>query len=175
MVPVNILVAVHGHEPAGWTLEVPRVIAAHGFARLRLLMVIDAPPVAFTSLVPAARRRFDAALAETRERENTRVSATVGELIAALPFPPEVQRVRTWRSDAARSIVGHAALWRADVVIVGRDGRSRLQRAGLDAVHERVVRLAACAVLVIPAPPVATSARPRIRRIGPVASAEQNP
>jgi nucleotide-binding universal stress UspA family protein len=150
------------------------VIAAHGFARLRLLMVIDAPPVAFTSLVPAARRRFNAALAETRERENTRVSATVGELIAALPIPPEVQRVRAWRSDAARSIVGHAALWHADVVIVGRDGRSRLQRGGLDAVHERVVRLAACAVLVIPAPPVTTAAR-RVRSIGAAAPAEQHP
>ena len=79
MVPVNILVAVHGHEPSGWTREVPRVIAAHGFARLRVLMVLDAPPVAFTSVLPAARRRFDAALAETRQRDSTRVSATVGE------------------------------------------------------------------------------------------------
>ena len=35
-------------------------------------------------------------------------------LFAALPYPPEVQRVRAWRSDAARSIVGHAALWSAD-------------------------------------------------------------
>src|SRR5262245_40185578 len=173
MVPVNILVAVHGHEPAGWTREVPRVIAAHGFARLRLLMVLDTPAVAFTSVLPAARRRFDAALAETRQRDATRVSATVGELISALPFPPGLQRVRAWRSDAARSIVAHATLWPADVVIVGRDGRSRFQRAGLDAVHERVVRLAECAVLVIPAPPVATPAR-RIRPVGPVAPAEQH-
>jgi hypothetical protein len=29
MAPVNILIAVHGFEPAGWTHEVPRVIAAH--------------------------------------------------------------------------------------------------------------------------------------------------
>jgi nucleotide-binding universal stress UspA family protein len=174
MVPVNILVAVHGHEPAGWTQEVPRVIAAHGSARLRLLMVLDTPPVAFTSLLPAARRRFDAALAETRQRDTTRVSATVGELIAALPVPPEIERVRAWRSDAARSIVDHAALWNADVVIVGRDGRSRIQRAGLEAVHERVVRLASCAVLVIPARPVTTPAR-HIRSIGPVAPAEQHP
>jgi nucleotide-binding universal stress UspA family protein len=82
--------------------------------------------------------------------------------------------VRAWRSDPARSIVGHAELWNADVVIVGRDARSRIQRAGLDAVHERVVRLAPCAVLVIPAPPVATRAR-RARAIGPVAPAEQHP
>jgi nucleotide-binding universal stress UspA family protein len=171
MVPVNILVAVHGFEPTGWTREVPRVIAAHGWARLRVLMVLDTPPVPFTSLIPAARRRYDAALAETRQRETTRVSATVGELITALPFPPEVQRVRAWRSDAGRSIVAHAELWRADVVIVGRDARSRFQRAALDPVHERVVRLAGCAVLVIPAPEVAATAQRRIRRFGPAAPA----
>jgi nucleotide-binding universal stress UspA family protein len=174
MAPVNILVAVHGHEPAGWTREVPRVIAAHGFARLRLLMVVDTPPVAFTSLLPAARRRFDAALAESRQRDTTRVSAAVGELIATLPFPPEIQRVRAYRSDAARSIVDHATQWHADVVIVGRDGRSRMQRVGLEAVHQRLVRLATCAVLVIPAPAVTAAAR-RPRPIGPVAPAEQHP
>jgi len=175
MVPVNILVAVHGFEPSGWTNEVPRIIAAHGHTRLRVLMVLDTPPVSFTSLVPAARRRFEAALAETRQRETARVSATVGELITALPIPPEVQRVRAWRSDAGRSIVAHATLWSADVVIVGRDSRSRLQRAALDPVHERVVRLAGCAVLVIPAPAVATPARRRLRLFGSVAQAGNHP
>jgi hypothetical protein len=62
----------------GWVHEVPRLIAAHGLARLRVLMVLDAPSAAFTSLLPAARRRFDAALAETRRLEEQRVSATVG-------------------------------------------------------------------------------------------------
>jgi nucleotide-binding universal stress UspA family protein len=175
MVPVSILVAVHGFEPEGWTREVPRVIAAHGHARLRVLIVLETPPVSSTSLVPAARRRFDAALAETRQRDTARVSATGGELITALPFLPEVQRVRAWRSDAGRCIVAHATLWRADVVIVGRDSRSRLQRAALDPVHERVVRLAGCAVLVIQAPAVATPARRRLRLFGPAAPAGNHP
>jgi nucleotide-binding universal stress UspA family protein len=175
MAPVNILVAVHGNEPSGWTREVPRVIAAHPVSRLRLLVVLDAPLVAFTSFIPTARRRFEAALAESRQRDTERLSAIVAELIAALPAPPEVEHVRAWRSDPGRSIVGHAATWPADIILVGRDGRSRLQRAGLDAVHERVVRLAACAVLVIPAPPVAAAARPRVHHIGPVAPAEQHP
>ena len=168
---VQILIAVHGHEPAGWVHEVPRLVAAHGLARLRVLMVLDAPSVAFTSLLPAARRRFDAALAETRRLEEQRVSATVGELINALSVPPEVHRVRVWQSDPGRAIVAHAALWPADLVIVGRDGRSRLQRAALTPVHERVVRLAACAVLVAPSPtPVAS--RARVRAIRPAAPAE---
>ena len=173
MIAVKILIAVHGHEPAGWVREVPRLVAAHGFALLRLLMVLDVPPVAFTSLLPAARRRFNAALAETRRLEEQRVSATVGELINALPFPPEVRRLRVWQSDAGRGIVAHAALWPADVVIVGRDGRSRLQRAALAPVHERVVRLAECAVLVAPAPaPVAS--RPRVRALRPAEPAEDH-
>ena len=104
------------------------------------------------------------------------MSATVGELITALPFPPEVQRVRAWRSDAGRSIVAHAALWPADVVIVGRDGRSRLQRAALDPVHERVVRLAACAVLVDPGPARSPLRRGGASRLfGPAAPAGNHP
>jgi len=47
------------------------------------------------------RRRFDAALAESPRLEEQRLSATVGELIRALPFPPEVRRGRARRSDAA--------------------------------------------------------------------------
>jgi len=56
--------------------------------------------------------------------------------------------------------------------IVGRDTRSPLHRAARGAVHERVVRLASCAVLVTPAP---SSAPPRVRHlrsIGPATSAE---
>ena len=79
------------------------------------------------------------------------------------------------RADAGRSIVAHATLGRADVGIVGRDGRSRLQRAALAPVHERVVRLAGCAVLVIPAPAVATPARRRLRLFGSVAQAGNHP
>jgi nucleotide-binding universal stress UspA family protein len=173
MAAVKILIAVHGHEPAGWVREMPRLVAAHGLAMLRVLMVLDVAPVAFTSLLPAARRRFDAALAETRRLDELRVSATVGELIQALPFPPEVRRVRVWRADAGRGIVAHAALWPADVVIVGRDGRSRLQRAALTPVHERVVRLATCAVVVAPTPtPVAS--RPRVRAARAATPAEDH-
>ena len=169
MIPVKILIAVHGHEPIGWVSEVPRLVAAHGFALCRVLMVLDTPAVAFTSVLPAARRRFAAALAESRRLDEQRVSATVGALIRSLPFPPEVRRVRVWRADPGRRIVAHAALYPADVVIVGRDARSRLQRGGLTPVHERVVRLAGCAVLVAPATLVS---RTRLRIVQPTAPVE---
>jgi nucleotide-binding universal stress UspA family protein len=50
----------------------------------------------------------------------------------------------------ARTIAKHAAEWLADVVIVGRDSRSRPMRTRLGTVNERVVRLEPCAGLVTP-------------------------
>ena len=101
---------------------------------LRLLMVLDAPSVAFTSLLPAARRALRRRAGPRRDGSTSSgCRPRVGELINALSFPPEVHRVRVWQSDPGRAIVARAALWPADVVIVGRDGRSRLQRAALSA------------------------------------------
>jgi nucleotide-binding universal stress UspA family protein len=169
---IRMAVAVHGYEPEGWAREVPRTIAAHGPVLLRVLLVEDPPPVAFTSLLPVARRRYGAALAAARHLGHDALQATVTEILTSLPSRPEVLSVPARGSDAGRAIVEHAAQWPADVIIVGRDTRSRLHRAALGTVHERVVRLASCAVLVTPAPPPATSRLHRVRSIGPAASVE---
>lgn len=169
---IKMAVAVHGYEPEGWARAVPRTIAAHGQVLLRVLVVEDVPPVAFTSLLPVARRRYAAALAATRDLEHDALLSTVTEMLTGLPCQAEVVSVRARRSDAGRTIVEHAARWPADVIIVGRDTRSRLHRAALGTVHERVVRLASCAVLVTPAPPAAATGLRRLRSIGPATSAE---
>ncbi len=169
---IKMAVAVHGYEPEGWARAVPRTIAAHGPVLLRVLVVENLPPVAFTSLLPAARRRYGAALAAIRRLQHDALLVTVTEMLTSLPSQPEVLNVRARCSDAGRTIVEHAAQWPADVIIVGRDTRSRLHRAALGAVHERVVRLASCAVLVTPAPPAATVRRHHLRSIGPATSAE---
>ena len=168
----RMAVAVHGYEPEGWAREVPRTIAAHGPVLVRVFLVEDPPPVAFTSLLPVARRRYAAALAAARRLEHDARRVTVAEILTGLPSQPEVLNVHVRRSDAGRTIVEHAAEWPADVIIVGRDTRSRLHRAALAAVHERVVRLASCAVLVTPAPPSATTGLRHLRSIGPATSAE---
>ena len=61
---IRLAVAVHGYEPEGWAHEVPRTITAHGPVLVRVLLVENPSPVAFTSLLPVARRRYAAALAD---------------------------------------------------------------------------------------------------------------
>ena len=168
---IRVLVTVHGYEPDGWAREVPRSIAVHAPTELRVLVIEDVPPVAFTSLLPPARHRFQTALAASRRADHEAVLATVTEILMALPVRPKVLNVRTRRSDLGRTIVDHAAHWPAHVIIVGRDARPRLHRTVLGAVHERVVRLASCAVLVTPAPAAPVSLH-RLRSVRSAATAE---
>jgi nucleotide-binding universal stress UspA family protein len=116
-----------------------------------LLVVLDVAAPPFTSLLPAARRRYRAALAERQRYEDERSRLLLEELRATLPGPPEVVRRAARRADPARTIGEHAREWCADVVVVGRDTRSRLWHALFGAVHERVVQFTPCAVLVTPA------------------------
>ena len=147
--PNRILIAVHGYEPDGWARDACRAVPP-GTGVVRLLVVLDVIGPPFTSLLPGARRRYGAALAQWEREEEERSRPVVDEMVAALPRLPEVIRLASQRSDPARTIAKHAAAWLADVVIVGRDHRSRPMRTLLGTVHERVVRLAPCAVLVTP-------------------------
>lgn len=148
--PGRLLISIHGHEPRGWARDVCRAVPA-GTGLIQLLVVLDVAAPAFTSLLPAARRRYRAALAERRRHEEERSRPLLEELLAALPGPPEVVRLAARRADPARTIGEHAREWGADVVMVGRDTPSRLRHALFGAVHERVVQFTPCAVFVTPA------------------------
>jgi nucleotide-binding universal stress UspA family protein len=140
----RILIAIHGHEGEGWAVELPGTVPRTGV--FRLLVVNDLVPPAFTSLLPAARRLYGAALAAWRHEEEEKSRAAL-EALADLPRPVEVVRI-PWCRDPGRTIAAYASEWPADVVVVGRDARGRLERALLGSVHERVVRSAPCAVIV---------------------------
>jgi nucleotide-binding universal stress UspA family protein len=153
----RILLAVHGYEPRGWSRELPTAVLRTGL--VQVLVVDDAVAPAFTSVLPTARRFYGAALAAQRREEEARRDAVLEALLPELPSPAEVVRI-TASPDPGRAIAAWAGQWPADVVVVGRDGRSRLERALLGAIHERVVERAACAVLVVPAAAPVLLARP---------------
>jgi nucleotide-binding universal stress UspA family protein len=148
--PGRLLISIHGHEPPGWARDVCRAVPS-GTGLIRLLVVLDVAAPPFTSLLPAARRRYRAALAARERHEEERSRPLLEELRAALPGPLEVIRLAARRADPARAIGEHAREWGADVVMVGRDTRSRLWHALFGAVHERVVQFTPCAVFVTPA------------------------
>ena len=148
--PTRVLVAVHGHEPAGWVAEAVRAVPRP--ADLRIVTVLDTSAPAFTSLLPAARRRYAAAVAAERRAERERLSESLDALVGALAVVPgagsDVRELQARDADPARVIAEHAAAWPADLVVVGRDVRPRALRLVLGAVHERVLRRAGCTVVV---------------------------
>jgi nucleotide-binding universal stress UspA family protein len=170
----KILVAVHGYEPHGWVHDVVRAIPSPEASTIRVLTVLDVPSPPFTSLIPAARRRYRGALAEWRRLAEARTQPSLEALRARLGRPPEIVTAPAREGDPGRAIVEHARAWGADVIIVGRDTRSRMARLPLPAAHERVVSDAPCAVLVTPAdryaPPATVElGRPDLGRRSPAA------
>jgi nucleotide-binding universal stress UspA family protein len=158
----KVLIAMYGQEPPAWARGVSRVVERAGL--VRVLVVRDGGGPAFTSLLPAARRWYGAALAAARHEAQDRRQAALQAVLAELAVSAEVVHVPPGR-DPARAIAAHANAWPADVVVVGRDRRGLVERALLGSVHAGVVRRARCAVLVVPAP-----VRRRVPRGAPDAS-----
>jgi nucleotide-binding universal stress UspA family protein len=154
--PLRILIAVHGHEPDGWTEEVGPALAANPNALIRVLVVDEPPPAGFTSLLPAARRRYAGAVRMWRETAADARRRSLDELVPRLPHRPEVIHAPCVRGEAGRTIAEQAAAWPAHIIVVGRDARPGLSRGLLPRVHERVVRDAPCAIVVAPAAPSGT-------------------
>jgi nucleotide-binding universal stress UspA family protein len=145
----RVLIAVHGYEPSGWAQETARAVQRPGRDIVRIAAVLDLPKPPFTSLLPAARRRYGGAVAAWRHAERSRLQTTVDVVVAGLVAPPaDVVYLEARRADPGCTVAAHAVDWGANVVVVGRDTRARLWRALFGAVHERVLRHVPCAVLV---------------------------
>jgi nucleotide-binding universal stress UspA family protein len=147
----KVLIAMYGQESPGWVREVARAVPRSSSVRL---LLADHPAPAFTSLVPAARRRLGAAVVAWRRDAETRRQALVEMLMPALPASAETVRVAA-TGDVGRTIADAANDWAADAVLVAHDDRGRVERALTGSVHERVVRQARSSVLVISANPLA--------------------
>jgi nucleotide-binding universal stress UspA family protein len=149
---VNILLAIHGHEPEGWADEVRVALTPNPQAVIRVLVVDEPAPAGFTSLLSPARRRYAQAVRLARGLAAEARQRRLDALLARLPARPEVVHAAC-EGDEGRTIAAHAAAWPAHIVVVGRDARTPLPRWLVAAIHERVVREAPCAVIVAtPAP-----------------------
>jgi nucleotide-binding universal stress UspA family protein len=148
----RVLVAVHGREPAGWEVEVCRALAISPRAAVRLLAITDVPSPPSAALLSAARRARARAHAEWRRVQVATVGRRVDTLLSVLPMVPDVAWAHVADADPGRAIVDRAAVWGADLIVVGVDDANWLERRLLGAIHERVVDQASCAVLVMPSP-----------------------
>ena len=149
--PLRVLLAVHGHEPTEWAPAVCRVVSGWTNASIRVLGVVDVPSPPFTSLLPPARRFYDAARSAWRQDGEPRVRAAIDRLTRTLGHTVEVE-CRDSSPRALADTIAHDALgWAADVIVVAAS--TPMSRSWLcqGPVHERLLRLGVCAVLAVPA------------------------
>jgi nucleotide-binding universal stress UspA family protein len=158
-VPLRVLVAVHGYEPPDWEGEAGRVVTGWVDATVRVLAVLDVPSAPFTSLTGFARRAYDGARAQWTALETRRLDERLHTLLPRLPCGAGVVHVPATQGALAETITEDADAWRADVVVVAATppGLRAWLRPG--PVHEWVVQLASCPVLVVRPPRVTVQAR----------------
>ena len=166
---LRVLLAVHGEEAAGWGLEARRILATWSAPSIRVLAVVNAPRPAFTSLLPAAARRHQAAQRTWERLEEERLQQVLEDLTPLLPGAPAIAWIKDGHADPGRAIAEDAAVWRADLVLVGA---AAAPRPLLGAVHERLIRHAPCPVLVTPVP---ITPRRRARVPAPAPSPTRRP
>lgn len=138
--PRHFLVAIDFSTSADRALTYAITLGKQLQAHLTLLHVIYLP------------RMIDVDLSTYHEQlEGHANQAMEGCLQRVLDARLEADRV-VLHGVPFREIVKHAAETHADLIVMGRHGRTGLPHAFLGSVAERVVRLAPCAVLVAPPP-----------------------
>jgi nucleotide-binding universal stress UspA family protein len=147
--PTRILLAVHGGEPAGWGREASRLVARWAEPEVRVLGLVAVPCPPFTSLIPAAARRYRGARTAWEDAERKRVEQVIDEMMPALPAGAEIAWVRAADGARDRVIAEHARAWAADVLVLAA---APAAHRWLGTVHEGVLRRARCPVLVAPVP-----------------------
>ena len=78
------------------------------------------------------------------------------------------------QGNAAHRIVEHAQSWRTDLIVLGTQGRSGVDRAMLGSVTEKVLRKAACPVMTVPPVAATTAKLPYKRLLCPVDFSESS-
>jgi nucleotide-binding universal stress UspA family protein len=146
--PLRVLIATHGYEAPGWAEETCRLVATWSGPAVRVLAVLDVPAPPFTSLTGAAQRAYAGARARWTEIERGRLEATIAALVRGLPRQADVVSIPSMRGDIARTIAEEGRAWPADLVVVGGPAPGFRSWLRTGPVHERVIRLSSCAVLV---------------------------
>jgi nucleotide-binding universal stress UspA family protein len=154
----RILCPVDFSEPSRRGLTLAKAVARGAGARLTLLYVHQlVPSMAGVGPVVAATPPMLLSDAERRTLvEALRNFAGADDVVAGA-----VDSVVAEDLSVAAGILGRADQIHADLIVIGTQGRSRLERFGLGSVAETVLRKAGCPVLAVPPhAPVATLSNP---------------
>uniref|UniRef100_UPI003BEF3A4F universal stress protein n=1 Tax=Burkholderia arboris TaxID=488730 RepID=UPI003BEF3A4F len=144
----NILVALDGSDTSSRALDAALTLASETGARLTPVYVVD-------FLVPAYDMYgYDPSiLVDAFREEGLRVTEDAARRLKArdVAGTPQISNVEPAGEDIPHRIVRLADETEADLIVMGTHGRRGVQRLFLGSVAERVLRLATCPVLMIPA------------------------
>jgi nucleotide-binding universal stress UspA family protein len=155
----RILVALDGSDTASLALDAALKLAADSGAQLLPLYVIDVPVIAYD--VPG----FDPSIVrDAFVEEGQRITSDAQNRMSQHGVTGTARTVEVVSpgEDVAHRIVAIANDWHADVIVMGTHGRRGFRRLMLGSVAERVLRSAACPVLMIPARANVASADPAV-------------
>ena len=153
----RILVPVDGSATSNKGLDEAMKLARAGRARLKVLHVVD-DSLAFSSpdgsavnlVLDSLRSSGQHALAQAAER------------VRQAKLKPETGLVENFTGRVAEAIVDQAKRWRADLIVMGTQGRRGFERLLIGSNAELVVRSSVVPVLLVPAAQAAAR-RPRKR------------
>jgi nucleotide-binding universal stress UspA family protein len=135
--PMRIILAIDGSKHSFAAVDsVARRPWPKG-TEVKIVHVIEPPPVPFNDaevsaeLFVRARRVFEAALSQFKERDDLRVSTLVLE------------------GSAKQKITEEAEEWQADLIVVGSHGYKAFQRMLLGSVSHAVAQHAKCSVEIV--------------------------
>ena len=132
--PMRIILAVDGSKHSFDAVDSVAKRPWPKGTEVKLVHVIEPPPVPFSGadisaeLFVRARRVFEAALSQFKEREDIRVSTLALE------------------GSAKQKIIEEAEEWKADLIVVGSHGYNAFQRMLLGSVSHAVAQHAKCSV-----------------------------
>ena len=129
----HILIATDFSDEAQSALDLAITYARHFGAQLHLFHALSAPELDVTRLLADAR---------------------------SLAGPDVAVKVASTPGDPAREILRYATSHAIDLIVMGTHGRSGVSRVLLGSVADRVLRGAACAVLVVPSRAIPDEAGP---------------
>lgn len=140
-----LLAATDGSRSAGHALDIAARLAVATNAEVTILAVMQ---IAMDGDVKEFARSENATPGEILERETATILSRAKVRLAEAGV--KQINVRAAMGDPAEIILKTAADLTADIVIVGKRGRGRLEGLLLGSVSQKIVSLAQCPVLVVP-------------------------
>ena len=151
----RIMVPVDGSPTAARGMAEAIALAGESGAKLLLLHVVDEYPAFATPEIGVSVGPLIDALRECGRK----VLDDIASAARASGVQPETSLVENFGSRVADAIVGEAARWKADLIVIGTHGRRGVNRAVLGSDADLVVRYSPVPVLLVPPPGRATAAR----------------